>query len=144
MSTDHKFGNKLYDLLENKRNERKTEFASKRYNSRLRMFVNYHTFKQRGTNLHETNIKNFNLFVEKEIKERFYELMDFYIDILPSFEANLPLVRKKLGIECDDDWSADSMKKDYYRYRLRTGKPMLYSNTSTRTVPSQKTINLAF
>ena len=65
MTTDSKIGNKLYDLLCHKTNERKKEFANKRYNSTVRPLVSYHTFKQRGANLHETNIKSFNLFVEK-------------------------------------------------------------------------------
>ncbi|HYC27874.1 MAG TPA: hypothetical protein VEB42_03645 [Chitinophagaceae bacterium] len=144
MTSDHKIGNKFYDLLHNKRNERKSEFSNKRYNAKVRLFVNYHTFTHRGANLHETNIKNFNLFVEKEVKEKFYDLMDFYIEVLPSFEANLPLVRKKLGIILDDDWSDDSMKKDYYRHRLEKGLPLLYNKTSARTVPSGNISDIAF
>lgn len=135
MTTETHIGNKLFDLLRNKRNERRTEFANKRYNARMRIYVSYHTFKQRGANLHETNIKNFNLFIEREIKEKFYFLMDTYIDMLPSFEANLPQVRKKLGI-CVEDWDCDSMRKDYYRYRLANGKALLYDKNATRTVPS--------
>ncbi len=98
------------------------------------MYVNYHTFRQRGAYLHETNIKNFNTYIEREIKERFRFYMDFYIEILPSFESNLPTVRKKIGIDIED-WSDDSIRKDYYRYRLAAKKPLLYLKTYTRTVP---------
>lgn len=144
MNTETTVGSKLYDLLSNKRNEDRTRFSNQRYNARVRLLVSFHTFRQRGANLHETNIKNFNIFVEKKLKESFYLLMDMYIEILPSFEANLPAVRKQLGILDDEDWSADSMKKDYYRYRLRTGKPLLYEKNSTVTVPSMRWDDLAF
>lgn len=143
MSPDSKIGNKFYDLLSNKRNERKSEFANKRYNARIRLFVSYHTFTHRGANLHETNIKNFNLFVEKEVKDQFYFLMDTYIEMLPSFEGNLPQVRQRLGIDLED-WSDDSMKKDYYRYRLEQGKSLLYDKTSARIVPSIRFLDAAF
>lgn len=144
MNTDSIVGSKLYDLLQSKRNERKSEFASKRYNATVRLLVSFHTFHHRGANLNETNIKNFNLFVENLIKEQFRMYMDFYIDILPSFEANLPAVRQKLGIIHDDDWMDDSIKKDYYRYRISIGKPLLYKKNVARTVPSERVENLAF
>jgi len=143
MSTQHEIGSKFYDLLNHHTNERKSEFANIRYNSRLKLYVSYHTFRQRGANLNETNIKNFNIYIEREIKECFRFYMDFYIEILPSFEANLPVVRRKLGIDIED-WNDDSIRKDYYRYRKRTGKPALYAKTSTRIVPSAHNFNFAF
>ena len=143
MSTDSKIGNKFHDLLINKRNERRSEFSNKRYNARIRLYVNMHTFHHRGANLHETNIKNFNLFVEKEIKEKFYFLMDTYIDLLPSFESNLPQVRRRLGIDFDA-WDTDSMRKDYYRYRLGANLPLLYDKITARTVPSGAIADAAF
>ena len=137
MNTEHQIGSKLYDVLNHECNERKSEFANKRYNARLRVYVNYHTFRHRGAFLNETNIKNFNLFIEQEVKNKFRFMMDLYIELHPSFEANLPKVRAKLGIEMED-WDTDSMKKDYYRYRLRSGKKLLYDKSIARTVPSQK------
>lgn len=131
MSTDCRIGSKLYDVLNHKTNERKNQFANIRYNEKLKIYVSYHTFRHRGAFLNETNIKNFNLFVEEEIKSCFRLYMNFYISILPNFEANLPEVRKKLGIDLEA-WSDDSMRKDYYRYRLYTGKPLLYTKNSTR------------
>lgn len=143
MRPDNKFGSKLYDLLEHKKNERKTEFANVRYNDKLRIYISMHIFKTRGFNLNETNIKNFNSFVEDDLKDKFYFLMDTYIEILPVYSAHVDEVRKKIGIDIEH-WSDDSMKKDYYRYRKAMRLPMLYEKKSqfekihSRTVPSGK------
>lgn len=143
MNTECNIGSKLYDVLNHKTNEEKTRFSNVRYNSSLRLYVSYHTFRQRGAFLNETNIRNFNLYVEGLIKDRFRLYMDFYISILPSFEANLPEVRKNLGIDIEE-WSDDSMRKDYYRYRLYTGKPLFYDKKNTATVPSAINLNFGF
>lgn len=145
MSPRNKYGSKLYDILQHRTNERKTEFANARYNDKMRIYISIHTWRQRGCHLNETNIKNLNNFLEDDLKDKFYFLMDTYIDILPVYSAHVDEVRKKLGID-DDYWSDDSMKKDYYRYRKSMNLPLLYdkSNVSgkneinTRTVPSKK------
>lgn len=142
-NTNNIFGRKLADLLEHKTNERKSEFQSSRYKTTIRVYITKHLFKQRGANLNETNVKEFNLFVEGIIKHRFHELMDDYIEILPSFEANLPAVRKKLGIDIEA-WSDDSMKKEYYRYRKENNKHLLYNKTFTRYVPSELASNFTW
>ena len=143
MNTDHIFGNKLYDILEHSTNERKKEFSNERYNAVLRVFISRHTFYKRGCNLNETNIKNFNIFIEKKIKHRFSELMDDAIEILPVFEANLMEIRRKLGIDIEA-WGDDSMKKDYYRYRKNKNLPLLYNKITARTVPSEHPSGLPF
>lgn len=136
INTTHRIGNKLYDVLNRSTNESKSRFAG--YNATIKVYVNHSTFYHRGANLNETNIKNFNLFVEDEVKATYRMLMDFYIDLLPSFEANLPEVRRRIGVGIDD-WDTDSIKKDYYRYRLRTGKPLFYKTNQDRVfVPRQK------
>src|SRR4051812_48569136 len=101
MSTTHFIGQKLYDVLEHKTNERKEAYSNARYKCTLRIYINKYTFKTRGANLNETNLKNFNSFVEEIIKHRFRELMDDRIEILPNFLANLPDVRNKLGIDVE-------------------------------------------
>lgn len=123
----HNIGAKFYDLLSHTTNKEANRFSNVRYNAQLKLFVSYHTFYHRGAFLNETNIKNFNIFLEKEIKSRFYSEMDFYLRVHPSFTANLPAVRESLGIDVDS-WECDSMQKDYYRYRKKTGKPMLYTS----------------
>lgn len=143
MTPRNLFGNKLYDLLEHTTNDRKKEFANARYNAMVRVYIPIHVFRKRGFNLNETNIKNFNLFIEMLIKHRYYELMDDCIEILASFEAHLPYVRKKLGIDIEA-WSDDSMKKDYYRYRKNNKKRLFYNKINTRTVPSEAAANSAF
>ncbi len=143
MCTEHEIGSFFYNVLTHTTNERKTEFANVRYNAQVKVYVSSYTFRQRGANLKETNIKNFNRFIEKKIKSRFYELMDDYFEMLPSFTANLPAVRRKLGIDVEE-WDDDSMRKDYYRYRIATGKPLIYDKTSSRLVPSEKCADIAF
>ena len=118
-------GSKFYDLLSHETNEDKNRFAE--YNDSLKLYVNYHIFYHRGAFLNETNIKGFNSFVEAEIKNKFRHCMDFYLSIFPNFMANLPAVRKQLGIDIEA-WDDDSMKKDYYRYRKRNNLPLLYKN----------------
>lgn len=124
MDRSNLIGHKLYDLLSHRTNERLDQFESKHYTEKLRIFIPIRTFRIRGAFLNHTNIKNFNLFIEQMIKQRFYHIMDDLVEILPSFESNLPEARRKLGIDIDS-WPDDSMKKDYYRYRLRNGKPLL-------------------
>jgi len=124
MNTQHLIGHKFFDLLQHQTNEDMSEFAGQYYDVKMKLYVNYGIFSKRGQYLNHTNIKNFNIYLEKKIKEKFYFLMDFMIEIVPNFKYNLPAVRKKLGIT-DDDWDYDSMKKDYYRYRVRNGKPLL-------------------
>ena len=143
MISSNLFGNKLIDLLEHKTNERKTEFANARYTTTIRVYIPMRTFRVRGFNLNETNIKNFNQFVELLIKHRYYELMDDAIEILASFEAHLPYVRRKLGIDIEA-WSDDSMKKDYYRYRQNNKKRLFYNKINSRTVLSESAANIPF
>ena len=131
MQKTDSIGSKFYDLLQHKTNERKTEYSNARYKENIRLYVSFRTFRRRGCNLNETNIMYFNSFLEDEIKSRFYFMMDFFISILPSFEANLPAVRKELGIDIEG-WADDSMKKDYYRYRLKTKKSLLYKKPLSR------------
>jgi hypothetical protein len=124
MNTEHMIGHKFYDLLQHQTNEDKTEFSAQYYEMKMKLYVNYGIFYKRGQYLNHTNIKNFNIFLEKEVKDKFRFYMDFMIEIVPNFKYNLPAVRKKLGIE-EDAWDYDSMKKDYYRYRIRNKKPLL-------------------
>jgi hypothetical protein len=127
MSTTDNIGSKFYDLLEHETNERRTEFAYARYNAKMKLYVSYHTFYVRGAFLNETNIKSFNIYIEREIKKRFRHY------IHPNFSSNLPAVRRHLGIDIEA-WDDDSMKKDYYRYRKKNNRPMLYKNDEPRAL----------
>ncbi len=122
-------GHKIYDLLEHSYRDQDCQFKSKHYTEVIRVYIPIRLYKNRGQYLNKTNIKNFNLFVEDELKDRFHYMMDDLIDILPNFLSNLPEVRRRLGIDIED-WSDDSMTKDYYRYRRYTNKRLLYSKIS--------------
>ena len=135
INRDTRIGSKLVDLLEHQTNEEKNDFST-RYNTNIRLYISGHLFRQRGVFLNHTNIKNFNLYVEAVIKERFYELMDDACEVFASFEANIDGVRLKLGID-DEAWSTDSMRKDYYRYRKEKGKGLFYKKNVTGFVPSK-------
>ena len=124
----HVISNKIYDLLEHSQNHHRT-IAHCKYSDVIRIFISFETFRRRGHHLNHSNIRSFNRFVEKLIKFRFNTLMDDLIEILPSFENNLPEVRRRMGIDLES-WSDDSMKKDYYRYRIRKNKPLLYKGYS--------------
>lgn len=125
-------GHKLYDLLQHSTNERATVFDSKHYTEKIRIYIPISIYKKRGAYLNQTNIKNFNIYVENEIKDRFHWMMDDLISALPNFSANLPEVRRRLGIDIES-WSDDSMTKDYYRYRVATGKSLLYTKNSQKS-----------
>lgn len=117
--------NKLYDLLEHSNNERKCDYNENTYSDKVKVFIPLRTFNKKGCNLNETNVRSFNKFVELEVKSHFYFMMDFYISILPSFEANIDLVRSKIGID-EEDWSTETLQREYRRYRKRRGLPTLY------------------
>jgi len=119
-------GNKIYDLLEHSYRDQDCHFKSIHYTEIIRVYIPIRLYKNRGQYLNKTNIKNFNLFVEDELKDRFHWMMDDLIDLLPNFLSNLPEVRRRLGIDIED-WSDDSMTKDYYRYRKKNGQRLLYS-----------------
>lgn len=118
------FGNKLYDLLSRSidENERKIDTN---FNCEMKIYVSLSTFYHRGILLSNRSIKDFNNLIESEIKNRFRTYMDFLIQIDPSFVKNLPVVREKLRLDLEA-WDFESIKKDYYRYRKRIGKPLLY------------------
>ena len=143
MTKDHGLGSKLYDVLQHSTNEDRLDVDFRFYTTTVKVYIPIHVFKQRGARLNETNIRNFNLFAEKEIKSQFNFLMDTYIAIFPSFEGNLATVRKQLGVD-EEAWPDDSLKKQYYRYRKANGKALLKPRRSTVSVPCVKIANLAF
>ena len=131
MSSDHVIGNKFTDVLQRHCNERRTEFARKHYDASLRVYVSINVFRRLGANLNETNVKNFNCFVQALIKDKVRFLLDVYVPLLGSFHAALGKVRETMGIE-DDDWESDSIQKDYYRYRIKNKVPLLYKKRTGR------------
>lgn len=134
MTSDHVIGNKFFDVLQRSTNERKTQFASKHYNSKIRVYISLHTFRRQGAHLNETNVKSFNRFLQHLIKDRVRFLLDIYVPEQKGFEKALTKVRDMMKIE-DEDWDSDSIKKDYYRYRLKMKLPLLYQKRSDKALP---------
>jgi len=110
MCTKDLIGNKLYDVLEHTTNEYRTDFARKHYNATVRLYISLHKFKQRGANLNETNVKNFNGFLQALIKDKMHFLLDLYVLMFGSFERALVIAREVVKIE-DEDWETDSIKR---------------------------------
>lgn len=134
MTSDHLIGNKFHDVLQRSANERKAQFASKHYNAKIRVYISLHTFRRQGAHLNETNLKSFNRFLQHLIKDRIRFLLDIYVPEQKGFEKALAKVRGIMKIE-DDDWDSDSIKKDYYRYRLQKNLPLLYQKHLDKTLP---------
>lgn len=127
MSSETLFGSKLYDLLQHRESDGDEIKSGYNFNSEVKLYINVHTFRQRGAFLNIENIKDFNDFVEDQIKHHYRFCMDTYLSVFPSFMAHLPAVREQIGIDINS-WDDDSIKKDYYRYRKRKGLPLLYNS----------------
>lgn len=128
MNNDHLIGSKLMDLLEHKTNECSTRFPRHYYNSMIRVRISHYVFTHRGCNLNETNVWNFNKFVQHLVKDKVRFLLDVYIEQTGSFTTALDIVRMRLKID-EDDWDTDTIKKDYWRYRKKSGLPLLYKKS---------------
>ena len=133
MSSEHVIGSVLINVLQRTCNERRTGRPNKLYDVTLRLYITMHTFRQRGVNLNESNLRNFNSFVQALIKDKMRFLLDLYVPMFGSFEKALVRVREVMQIE-DEDWDSDSIKKDYYRYRLKNNMPLLY-NKAEKVLP---------
>lgn len=125
MSKKDLIGSKLYDLLQHRDTIDRDEDNSL-LNCSIKIYISYHSFKHRGGYLNSKNLKIFNIYISRLIKEDFYFQIDFYLKIHLNFINALKETRLKLGID-EEDWSDDSMKKDYYRYRKKNNLPLLYS-----------------
>ena len=122
-SSRHIIYNKIYDLLERPQNSDKFD-ATCNYSEKIILLISISNFKKKGCNLNHTNVRSFNKFVELLVKHRFHNLMDDLVINNPGFKKNLDIVRKRMGIDIDA-WDDDSMKKDYYRSRIKRNMPLL-------------------
>lgn len=111
-------GSKVYEVLRHSTNPIGTRKLSKHFCVTFNLYIPFALMRAKGKNLNLTNLVNLNRFLEKVIKDRFYELMDEAMEIVPNFRSNLPEVRRKIGIS-ETIWSTDTMRKDYYRYRKK-------------------------
>lgn len=118
MSETHHIGSKLNDLLHCKRNFRRSEYSSKAYPVTMRVYINKNTYRNKGCNLHETNIIAMNSYMESLFKEHVHFFLDTYVELTESLEASVELLREKFGID-EDEFPYETIKKDYYRYRQK-------------------------
>lgn len=131
MSQASHIGSKFYDLLSHRENDFEKILSSVLYNEEIKLFVSHYTFYTRGGFISNKKIKAFNLFMELEIKRSLRFYLDFYLSLTNSFEKSLPYAMERLGIE-PEDWNEDSIKKDYYRYRIKAGSPMIYKKPGSQ------------
>jgi hypothetical protein len=125
-SNDNCIGSHLYDVMQHSTNERATSFQCQYYTEFIRVYIPINQFRKYGRNLNETNIKRFNRFVESLLKNRLFFCMDNMIEVLPNFISNLPELRRRFKITAEQ-WSDSSIRKAYYRYRLKRGKAAHYT-----------------
>jgi hypothetical protein len=137
----HPIIEKLFDYFERDAIQDR-DMLIRDYPTTIKVYLTYEQFARRGATLTNTNIRNFNNFFEVFIKEKFRSKMDDAWRVLPGFEAHLPDVRNQLGISIEH-WSDDSMKKEYYRYRVRTGKEILAKGKGFKG-GSAKAVHAAF
>lgn len=124
MHRNHHIGAKLYDLLEHTTNE-KPFTKNANYTETVKVYIRMSVFAQRGHAINGTNVRGFNTYLEAHIKQNIRQQLDFYMSIFPNFKKNLERVMEQLAIP-EEAWDPDSIRKDYYRYRLRCGRPLLY------------------
>ena len=135
MNTKTGVGNKFIDLLSHTAKTNDTPIIEKVYPESVKLYISYFTYRHRGGFIHNEQIQSFNFFLEETIKRTYRQAMDVYIEIIPSFESNLGKVREIIGIS-EDAWENESIKKDYYRYRKRTGLPLLYNTKNSPAIPN--------
>lgn len=131
MNTRTNIGCRFQSLLQRQGRQHQVFITAKNYNTTIKVFISKHVYHSRGCYLNEEDVRAFNAFVEQEVKNTFRVYMDLFVMIQPSFEKNLPKVRKLIGIDADQ-WADDSIRKDYYRYRLEAGLPLLYKKPGSR------------
>ena len=169
LSYDNIIGSKLFDLLQHDTNERLSEYSERSYTTSFNLLLTRHLLCHRGNSFNETNIKNFNLFMDEYIKDRYCFIMDMYMAMNGNFINNyktetkiidgLPTIvkvqskrgnflparnfaRKVLGIP-ETLWSEETIKKIYDR-RLKlieSGKRPIPKIVSMLNSDMLKTVN---
>ena len=124
MTSSNLVGSMLHAFLNRHQDQRATMFATSIYESSVKLLIPYHVFKNHGHNLNKTNITDFNNFLQHLIKSdmRFY--LDFYVEHGYKLKDAIDMVQVKLGLG-EDDLPAETIQKDYFRYRQKKNMSML-------------------
>ena len=112
-------GSFLYELIEDPRQERDKEAGT--YNHTLRVLLPDRVLMRKGHYLTPTQTTNFNCFMERYIKIEMRSHIDLILRKHPETEIRDAIYDYQQHYKLFDDFFPfDSIKKDYYRYRLKS------------------------
>ena len=112
-------GSFLYELIEDPRQDRNSEVGS--YHHKMSVLLPDRVLMRKGFYLTPTNLSNFNSWMEKYIKSEMRRHIDLMLRQKPDLEIRDAIYDYQKQYQLFDDFFPfDSIKKDYYRYRLRT------------------------
>ncbi len=111
-------GSFLYEIIEDPRNERNSETGV--FNHILVAQLPDRVLLRKGFYLTPTQVSNFNNWMSKFIKMEMRKHVDLLLRANPSIEIRAAIYDYQKQYQLHDDFFPfDSIKKDYYRYRLR-------------------------
>jgi hypothetical protein len=137
ISKQHVIGKQLLTMLQRTQNTDKCKYTNKHYNTTLRIHLDIWSFRTYGHNLHETNVKNFNLFVEDLMKEKLYLLLTMYLKLGHKLGESVDLARQDMGLTMED-WPDDGVLRAYHRWRQRNNMMMLGNGRYTHMSRQKK------
>ena len=112
-------GSFLYELIEDPRQERDKEVGS--FGHALTVQLPDRVLMRKGYYLTPTQVSNFNSFMERFIKVEMRSHIDMILRKQPDTEIRHAIYDYQQLYELSDDFFPfDSIKKDYYRYRVRS------------------------
>lgn len=119
------YGKCLYVLLSDNRKRKDMQPISGDYKEEMNVSLHRDAFRHYGFSISKTGVRAFNTFVEELFKEMVHSYIDGRLEVKPKLKDAIADMRIYFKID-DDDWDYESIKKDYYRYRKRNGKALLY------------------
>jgi hypothetical protein len=112
-------GSFLYELIEDPRQDRDKEAGN--YTHKLNLFLPDHVLMRKGYYLTPTQVTTFNCFMERFIKIEMRNHIDLILRTNPATEIRDAIYDYQQHYKLHDDYFPfDSIKKDYYRYRIRS------------------------
>lgn len=92
------------------------------------IYITPSDYRNYGCWLNARQMHFFNQHVDEYMKSLLVAYIDSYMDLhkSPRIKDAAAYALKRLNIS-EDDWEWDTIKKYYYRHRLRNDKPILYN-----------------